>query len=195
MKGKSRDPKRLIANLMRDTLEHGSQVEIEGLGSFFPEEDHKFRFVPQDQPRVFIAYVQEDVAYARTLYDRLAEVGFSPWLDNKKLLPGQNWPRSIEMAIESSDFFVACFSRQSVSKRGTFHSELRFALECGSRVPLDEIFFIPVRIEECVLPGRIAQVIQYVDLFPDWGEGWSRLVKTMVEQNERRKRKQLPLRR
>jgi hypothetical protein len=168
-------------------------VDIEGLGSFIPGDPHKFRFVPQDRPRVFIGYVQEDIAYARKLYNQLAAVGFSPWLDKKKLLPGQNWPRSIEMAIQSSDFFVACFSRRSVCKRGAFHSELRFALECASKVPLDEIFFIPVRLDECVLPGRIANDIQYIDLFPDWSEACSRLVKTMVEQSERRKRKQLPL--
>ena len=51
------------------------------------------------------------------LFDGLETRGLSPWLDRRKLLPGQNWPRAIEEAIETSDFFIACFSRLSVPRR------------------------------------------------------------------------------
>ena len=97
--------------------------------------------------------------------------GFRPWLDKKKLMPGQNWPRAIETAIQTSDFFVACFSRRATSKRGSFHSELRYALFCAAKVPLDEIFLIPLRLDECVVPRRISKQMQYLDLFPDWEAG------------------------
>ena len=117
--------------------------------------------------------------------------GFRPWLDKKRLMPGQNWPRAIETAIQTSDFFVVCFSRQATSKRGSFHSELRYALECASRVPLDEIYFIPVRIEECVVPPRITWQTHYVDLFPIWETGFEKVLKTMQMQEENRKRKRL----
>ena len=82
----------------------------------------------QTKPRVFIAYVEEDLPFARKLYRAFEDNGFRPWLDKKKLMPGQNWPRAIETAIHTSDFFVACFSRRATSKRGSFHSELRYAL-------------------------------------------------------------------
>jgi hypothetical protein len=137
--------------------------------------------------------VQEDLKFARKLYSALAGEGFDPWLDKKKLLPGQNWPRAIETAISTSDFFVACFSPRSVYKRGSFHSELRYALECASRVPLDEIFLIPARLEYCITPARIARQIEYVDLFPNWDEGIGRIVAVMQEQEETRQRKRLPL--
>ncbi len=187
------DGKKLVASLLRQILERGCRVEIEGLGTFLPRNGNGFRFIPQTRARVFVGYVEEDLEHALRLCDRFVEAGFDPWLDKMKLLPGQNWPRAIETAIQLADFFVACFSRRSVSKRGSFHCELRYALECAARVPLDEIFLIPLRIEECTVPARITRHIQYVDLFPDFEAGFTRVLKTIAEQQQNRKRKQLLL--
>jgi hypothetical protein len=150
---------RRIASMLRDVLEQGGSVEIDGLGILSPGK-RGFRFVAENKPRVFIAYVQEDLSFARKLYRAFEECGLSPWLDKKKLMPGQNWPRAIETAIQTSDFFVACFSHRAVSKRGSFHSELRYALFCAAKVPLDEIFLIPLRLDDCVVPRRISKQIQ-----------------------------------
>jgi hypothetical protein len=184
--------KRNVARILRHALEHGTAVDIDGLGTFLPGRNQGFRFVAQTKPRVFIAYVEEDLCAAKKLYDAFEARGFRPWLDKRKLLPGQNWPRAIENAIHTSDFFVACFSRRSTTKRGSFHSELRYALACAARVPLDEIFFIPVRLEECIVPVRISRRIQYVDLFPDWDAGLSRVLGVIDRQQTGRRRK-LPL--
>jgi hypothetical protein len=165
---------RRIARVLRQALEQGATVEIDGLGKFVSGGKRGARFVAQTQPRVFIAYVQEDLSLIRKLYQAFEQNGFRPWLDKKKLLPGQNWPRAIETAIQTSDFFVACFSRRATSKRGSFHSELRYALNCAAKVPLDEIFFIPLRLDDCVVPRRIARQVQYLDLFPEWDAGVSR---------------------
>jgi hypothetical protein len=184
---------RRIASMLREVLEQGGSVEIDGLGTLSPGGKRGFRFVAENKPRVFIAYVQEDLSFARKLYRAFEESGLSPWLDKKKLMPGQNWPRAIETAIQTSDFFVACFSQRAVSKRGSFHSELRYALFCAAKVPLDEIFLIPLRLDGCVVPRRISKQIQYLDLFPDWKAGVDRLLDVIKVQNEIRKRKRLPL--
>ena len=92
---------------------------------------------------------------------------------------GQNWPRRIEDAIASSDFFIPCFSARSVRKRGGFQAELRFALSCASRIPLDDVYLIPVRLNECRVPARIQREIQYVDLYPDWDRGFARVIQIM----------------
>ena len=118
----------LVARLVRKCLREGQVVQIDGLGTFRPRGSSGFEFIPETRPRVFIAYVEEDLRLARKLCRELARLDLSPWLDKARLLPGQNWPRSIERAIEVSDFFVACFSRNSVSKRGYFNAELRYAL-------------------------------------------------------------------
>jgi len=182
-----------IVKIVRDALECGAAVEIDGLGTFRGGRKQRFRFVPQKKSRVFIAYVEEDLRQVKKLYATFEQSGFHAWLDKKKLMPGQNWPRAIETAIQTSDFFVACFSRRSASKRGSFHSELRFALICAARVPLDEIFFIPVRLDGCTVPGRISKQIQYVDLFPDWDAGVRKVMAVMKVQQENRKKKRLAL--
>ena len=184
---------RQIARIVRDALQQGTPVEIDGLGTFLPSGPGGVRFRAQTKPRVFLAYVEEDLAIINRLYDALAKKGFRPWLDKKKLMPGQNWPRAIERAIETSDFFLACFSGRSSVKRGTFHSELRYALACAERIPLDEVFFVPVRLEPCDVPMRIARRIQYIDLFPDWAAGIEKILHALSCQAQRRKRKRLLL--
>ncbi len=168
-----------VALIVRRCLENGGRVDIDGLGSFLPDPGLGFAFLPQTRPKVFMAYVVEDAALADRLFGDFRAAGFDPWLDRKRLLPGQNWPRAIDQAIGVSDFFIACLSSRSVSKRGRFQAELRYALDCASRALLDEVFFIPVRLEECHVPPRIAQEFQYVDLFPDWASGFRRIVRVM----------------
>jgi hypothetical protein len=167
-----------LARLISLCLQEGSAVEIDGLGAFLPS-NGGFVFEPAPGPRVFIAYVQEDAAQAERIYTALQQEGMEPWLDRKKLIPGQNWPRAIERAIEVSDFFLACLSRQAVRKRGQFQAELRYALDCARRQPLDSIYLIPVRLEECPVPARISREFQYVDLFPDWEAGFRKVLRAL----------------
>jgi TIR domain len=168
-----------LANVVIRGLARGHAVEIDGLGTFHPDARSGFRFEPRGQPQVFLAYVTEDAAEAGRLYDALEGEGFSVWMDVRKLLPGQNWPRAIESAIEMSDYFVACFSSASVNKRGGFQAEVRYALDCARRMPLDDIFVAPVRLDECRVPRSIQRELQYVDLFPDWQRGVRRLAQML----------------
>jgi hypothetical protein len=168
-----------VARVVRECLERGATVEIDGLGRFRRDRDGAITFDEQGRARVFLAYVIEDADGAERLYDALAQRGFDPWMDRRKLLPGQNWPRAIERAIATADFFLACFSPRSTVKRGRFQAELRYALDCAAQVPLDHIYFIPVRLEDCAMPSRISQHYHWVDLFPDWERGVDRLADSM----------------
>ena len=60
-------------------------------------------------------------------------------------------------------------------------------------MPLDEIFLIPLRLDDCAVPNRISKQIQYLDLFPEWDSGLSRLIAVIKAQDEGRKRKRLVL--
>ncbi len=174
-----------LAQIVLRSLAAGKAVEIDGLGTFYPDSAHGCRFEPRVQ--VFIAYVREDRGAAERLHDALRDLGFSPWMDVRNLVPGQNWPRAIEIAIETADFFVACFSENSVTKRGGFQAEIRYALDCARQLPLDQIFVVPVRLNPCRVPRSIQKDIQYVDLFPDWHEG-VRQVATMMNAEVLRRR-------
>jgi TIR domain len=164
-----------LAAIVIRALTRGAPVEIDGLGVFYPDAALGCRFEPT-LPQVFLAYVEEDRAMAEWLYDALEAEGFSPWIDVRKLLPGQNWPRAIEAAIENSDFFLACFSTHSVTKRGGFQAEIRYALDCARRVPLDDIFIVPLRLDGCRVPRAVERELQYIDLFPDRERGVRRVV-------------------
>lgn len=174
-------PVEQLAHLVVRSLADGRAVEIDGLGTFYPDVGRGVRFEPRP-PQVFLAYVREDRDLAGRLYDDLGSAGFGPWMDARKLLPGQNWPRAIESAIEASDFFIACFSSHSVNKWGGFQAEIRYALDCARRVPLDEIFVVPVRLDPCRVPRSIQRELQYIDLFPDWERGVRRLTGTLRRQ-------------
>jgi hypothetical protein len=184
--------RRQIADLVRQCLEEGKTVEIDGLGTFRPAGRRGFRFWPRKLPKVFLAYVQEDAPAVDRLFDALDARGFDPWMDRRKLMPGQNWPRSIEEAIETSDFFVACFSGRSVGKKGGFQAEIRYAMDCARRIPLDDIFIVPVRLDDCHLPARIQKELQYIDLFPDWERGLRRLFSVMSRAAQYRPGPSLP---
>jgi hypothetical protein len=175
-----------LARLLQRCLEEGCAVEIDRIGWFEPNGEGGFAFTPNQKPGIFIAYVEEDRAAAERLYTALARAGLDPWMDKKKLQPGQNWPRAIERAISVSDFFIACLSRRAVVKRGMFQSEMRWALDCARQTPLGDIFFLPVRLEECRVPPLIQQSTQYLDLFPDWKEGVRKLASAIRAEYRRR---------
>src|ERR1700756_3637697 len=111
-----------LANLIRRSLKHSRRVEIDGLGVFEMGDTGRVFFREAKGRRVFIAYATEDFAAAESLFNELRDRGYAPWLDRRKLLPGQNWPRRIQEAIENADYFVACFSKSSVGKRGGFQA-------------------------------------------------------------------------
>lgn len=168
-----------LVRVLRQCLAEGRRVEIDGLGTFRAA-GGEFQFEPDTRRRVFLAYAAEDAAKVERLYEALAVKGFEPWMDRRKLLPGQNWPRAIERAIRNSDFFVPCFSSLSGEKRGRFHAELRYALDCALNQPLDGVYIVPVRLEECQVPRQIQDQLQYVDLFPDFDAGLDRMAESML---------------
>jgi hypothetical protein len=168
-----------LAELVLRCLKRTRRVEIDGLGVFERDDAGRVSLREMNRPRVFIAYATEDFAAAERLFDLLVARGYAPWLDRRRLLPGQNWPRRIEDAIASADFFIACFSTNSVRKRGGFQAEVRYALDCAKRLPIDDVFLVPVRLDDCRVPVRIQRETQYVDLFPDFEWGVARVVTTI----------------
>ena len=188
MKRKTSSPG--VVRLIDRCVREGRAIDIDGVGSFELNEG-ELVFQSTGKVRVFIAYAKEDRADARRLYRALKDRGVEPWMDEQNLLPGQNWPRAIERAIEVSEYVLVCFSRRSVGKRGFFQSELRYALDVAACVPLDEIFLLPVRLSDCEVPEQVARKTQYIDLFPEWETGINALVNVMT----RRPRSSSPRRR
>lgn len=103
-------------------------------------------------PKIFIAHAVEDKPQVRELYTKLKEAGYQPWFDEEDLMPGQNWREEIPKALRNSDFFLACLSSTSISKRGYIQKEFKMAMEMLAEFPPGTIYLIPVKLDECEIP-------------------------------------------
>lgn len=116
--------------------------------------------------RVFLCHFSQDKPIVRELYQRLnAEGWIDPWLDEEKLLPGQDWDMEIEKAVEAADAVIVCLSKNSITKEGYVQRELKFVLEMAYEKPEGTIFIIPMRFDDCEIPRRLRSV-QYLDYYP-----------------------------
>ena len=102
--------------------------------------------------QVFLAHANEDKTAVLDLYDHLQQQGYTPWLDKKDLIPGQNWKEEIPKAIRASDIVIACLSARSVNKRGYVQQEFKLALMEYAQRPPGTIYFIPLKLDPCEMP-------------------------------------------
>jgi len=128
------------------------------------------------QKQVFLTYAHSDKDKVRKLYHRLTRNHIPTWLDEEKLLPGQNWKREIRQAILRSEVVIICLSQRFNQQGGYRHEELKIGLAKARSLPEDEIFLIPVRLEPCDVPESLRQW-QYVDLFE--ANGFNELIRVL----------------
>ena len=134
--------------------------------------------------KVFISYAREDIVLANQIYEALKYEGYDPWIDERKLVGGQDWEMEITKAIEESNFFLACLSNHSVNKEGYFQKELKIGMEILDRQPEGRIYLIPVRLEDCQVPQKLKKP-HWVDFFKDNGmERLLRAIETGCKQRE-----------
>lgn len=122
--------------------------------------------------KLFLCYAREDAPAVLGLYSRLTAAGLKPWIDVRDIVGGEDWKLSINRAIRSSHFFIACLSENSVSKRGTLQVEIKEALELWKTMLLDDIYIVPLRLTDCAVPPELAQ-FQWIDIFAS--DGFDRL--------------------
>jgi hypothetical protein len=135
-----------------DVLSGGSVVSQEGISPL----------------RVFLSYASEDLLTVRRLYERLRGHGVDPWLDERHILPGQDWHDRITQAIRDADVVIVCLSQSSLSKTGYVQREIATALDLAKERPPGSIYIIPARLDKCQVPNRL-RFLQYVDLDSDSG--------------------------
>jgi hypothetical protein len=102
--------------------------------------------------RVFLCHASEDKVQVRRAYEQLKKAGFDPWLDEKDLLPGQNWEEEIPRALKVSAAVLVFLSKTSVSKRGYVQREFRIAFDTLQEIPHSQVFVIPVKLDDCEVP-------------------------------------------
>jgi hypothetical protein len=129
----------------------------------------------------FLCHSSQDKMAVRELYRRLNDDGFSAWLDEEDLIPGQAWDTEIQAAVRASDVVIVCLSRSSITKDGYVQKEIRYALDVAEEKRPGTIFLIPARLDECSVPERLKGV-HWVDLFKD--QGYEKLMKALRKRGE-----------
>lgn len=143
------------------------------LPTLYPEEEKPPK--PPRKTQIFLSYVQEDKTKVEDLFQRLWGAGYKVWMDSKDILPGELQKTSIR-AIKESDFFLACLSTRSVNSRGFSHKEIRLALDVLDEMPENQIYLIPVRLEDCEMPDNLGD-FQPANLFES--DGFDRLLRAI----------------
>ncbi len=126
--------------------------------------------------RVFLCYSSNDKPVVRDLYHRLCAENIDPWLNEERLLPGQDWNQEIMEAVRTADAVIVCLSRGSINKAGYVQKEIRYALDVADEQPEGTIFLIPLKLEECDVPQRLRRW-QWVDYFDK--NGYKQLINAL----------------
>jgi TIR domain-containing protein len=138
---------------------------------------------PRTAPKAFLCHASTDKQEVRILYDKLLEKLIQPWLDERDLIPGQDWDAEIRKAVRATDVVLVCLSRSSITKEGYVQREIKIALDVADEKPEGMIYLIPIRLEECALPTRLAKW-HCVDLFKS--DGFDKLVRAIQVKTEQK---------
>jgi hypothetical protein len=102
------------------------------------------------RPRLFLSYARSDARFAEFLEAELKRRGYSIWKDTTGLLPGDDWSRVINQAMDASSHFIILVSPRSI-ERPEVNRELGVALQ--ARKPI-----IPILLETCDIPEQLRSV-------------------------------------
>jgi hypothetical protein len=127
---------------------------------------------------IFLIHAHSDRETVHKLYQRMVNDGLNIWLDVEQLQPGQDWQNEIRNALLQCDAVVVCLSHAFDEQKGYRHEELKLALEKANFLPEDEVFIVPVRLEECDMPESLRR-LHRVDLFK--AGGYKRLIQALQE--------------
>jgi CheY-like chemotaxis protein len=124
---------------------------------------------------------ENDLHKVQTIYDRLDENNYAPWLDGVDLNAGVYWDTEIEKAIEKCNFFLACLSPFSAKKVGYIQKEFTLAWikqnNLQKEIP-QKTYIIPIRLEDFELPPPFNQ-LQHIDFFnAHWFKKLKRVIKS-----------------
>lgn len=115
-----------------------------------------------DDFQIFISYARPDQEWAGELYEWLKRAGFNVWIDFMKLKPGQKWDYEISLALNKSSIVIVLLSYNSVDRRGYVQREIKSALEKLKEKLDDDIFIIPVLLDDDVSVPENLKSIQYI---------------------------------
>jgi hypothetical protein len=128
---------------------------------------------------IFLIHAHSDREAVHKLYQHMVRDGLNIWLDVEDLQPGQDWQNEIRNALLQCQAVIVCLSNRFNEQQGYRHEELKLALEKAKWIPENDVFIIPVRLEECDMPESLRH-LHRVDLFEKGG--YKKLVHALCEE-------------
>ena len=132
---------------------------------------------------VFISYVSKNIEIVDQFYQELKSHSIQVWRDREDIAPGLRWKREIRRAIQQGAFFIACFSKEYDESAKTYvNEELTIAIEELRQRPIDQAWFIPVKLNECEIPdrdiggGETLGDLHYIKLYENWESNLQHIV-------------------
>lgn len=112
-----------------------------------------------DPPLIFISYATPDRDRVLPFFDHLTSHGFNVWIDVRCLKPGQNWDFEIKRALNKASLILIFISNNSYDRRGYVQRELRLALDKLNEKLIDDIYVIPVLLDDdAPVPEQIKSI-------------------------------------
>ena len=99
-------------------------------------------------PKVFLSYSNQDVAFARRLYERLTHDGAACFFAQESLEPGSDWIERLQDAIEDCDWLILVITPHYL--QSPWSRKERNAALAASRA--GKPIMIPLLLQDCELP-------------------------------------------
>jgi hypothetical protein len=109
----------------------------------------------QERHLIFISYTKADRERVSDYYFGLKSSFYRVWMDIHDIKGGQNWDFEIAKALDQATIVVAFVSKNSIDHRGYVQKELRAALEKYREKLVDDIFLIPVILDDIEIPSQL----------------------------------------
>jgi formylglycine-generating enzyme required for sulfatase activity len=137
--------------------------------------------------KVFLCHASADKPAVRKLYRRLlAEEWIDSWLDKEKLSLEQHWTTIIEDALDAADIVLIFLSRNSVHREDFVQRELNYAWDLSLEKPIETIFLIPLRLDDCEVPHHLRSR-RWGDYFGDKEENtYQTLLRSLKQRHEQK---------
>lgn len=112
-----------------------------------------------DEKLIFISYTKADQDRVVEISDQLVSHSINVWMDFRRLKPGQHWDFEIRKALDRAAIIVIFISKNSVTKNGYVQREIRLALEKLEEKIIEDIYLIPVLLDDDVnLPTQLKKL-------------------------------------
>jgi MinD-like ATPase involved in chromosome partitioning or flagellar assembly len=104
-----------------------------------------------------MCHASEDKELVLTLCGTLRNAGFDPWLDEERVMPGEDWQEKIDAALRSCGAVIVCLSERSVVKDGYVNKEIHRALDLADEKVPGSRFIFPVKFDSVAVPRYLSR--------------------------------------